>query len=193
MNTTSIDLSLLMNHLNNVPRDFLEIPDSHSANGAPVNAVFMDAMEIFGLNQPLNTLIELLPINPSESYSRFILLTSWFISSSELKKIEIDPDYFRAWIKDDLLNFSKYVSVDKVLSDEERTEEYVRRALQILGARPEGESEDEFEHRLSAIDSLARHGLMRNLRGKIAHARQLREKMAAKKAQEAAARAGREW
>ena len=78
------------------------------------------------------------------------------------------------------------------INDADRREELARLCLYGLGLRPAGESESQAADRLTTLDSVERAHVIREARAAEARARQIREEMARKAAEEAAAVYGRE-
>jgi hypothetical protein len=78
------------------------------------------------------------------------------------------------------------------VSDPERREELVRLCLAALGLRPAGETEVQAQDRLTASSSVERERVVRATKTQLQHARQVREAMRRKAAEEAAAREIRE-
>ena len=78
------------------------------------------------------------------------------------------------------------------INDADRREELARLCLQALGLRPAGETESQAADRLTTLDSVERAHVIREARAAEARARQIREEMARKAAEEAAAVYGRE-
>lgn len=76
--------------------------------------------------------------------------------------------------------------------DEERREELVRRALRAAGHRLPGESEAEAEDRLKQVDSIERRRVLAAAAEREKRSREVREAMAKKAAEEAAAKVSRE-
>ena len=70
--------------------------------------------------------------------------------------------------------------------------ELVRRAFAALGLRLPGESAGEAEDRLAQVDSVERQRLLRAAAEKEKRAREVREMMARRAAEEAAAKVSRE-
>ena len=79
-----------------------------------------------------------------------------------------------------------------LVTDAERREEFARACLAGLGLRPAGESAEQAADRLNALDSIEREKVMRATRDAEARAREVREQMAKRAAEEAAAKATRE-
>ncbi len=77
-------------------------------------------------------------------------------------------------------------------ADEERREELVRRTLRAAGLRLTGESANDAEDRLKQVDSVERHRVLEAAAEREKRAREVRDAMAKKAAEEAAAKVSRE-
>jgi hypothetical protein len=75
-----------------------------------------------------------------------------------------------------------------IINDPDRREELVRLCLKGLGLIPQGESAAQAADRLTTLDSVERDRVIRETRQAEARAREIREAMARKRAEEAAAR-----
>jgi hypothetical protein len=84
------------------------------------------------------------------------------------------------------------VPSDRLGDDEERREELVRRVLRAVELPLPGESATEAEDRLRQVDSVERHRVIAAAAERERRARQVREAMAKKAAEEAAAKVSRE-
>jgi len=92
----------------------------------------------------------------------------------------------------DLATLAAVVPAEKLVDEEERREELVRRTLASSGLLLPGESRKQAEDRLSQVDSLERQRLVAAAAEKEKRIREVREKMAKKAAEEAAAKVSRE-
>jgi hypothetical protein len=82
------------------------------------------------------------------------------------------------------------VQPSKFVHDADRREEWVRQCLAQLGLRPQGESAAQAADRLTMLDSSERDRVLRATATAERRAREIREAMALKKAQESASRYG---
>lgn len=87
---------------------------------------------------------------------------------------------------------AEIIDADRAIADADRREELVRFILWSLELRPAGESHAQAQDRLTNLDSVERVRVVRETRAAEERARQIREAMAAKAAEEAAASYGRE-
>ena len=81
---------------------------------------------------------------------------------------------------------------EALLRDEERREELVRRVLRAAGQRLPGETERERTDRLKQVDAIERHRVLVAAAQRERRTREVREAMARKAAEEAAAKVSRE-
>lgn len=92
----------------------------------------------------------------------------------------------------DLAALAAVAPADGSVDDEERREELIRLALRALGRRLPGESANEGDDRLRQVDSVERRHVLNAAAGHERRAREVREAMARKAAEEAAAKVARE-
>jgi hypothetical protein len=84
------------------------------------------------------------------------------------------------------------VRAEIAVNDPDRREEFVRLCLKQLGLRPKGETQSQAADRLTALDSVERSEVVRQTRAAEKRAREVRQMMARRAAEEAAAKASRE-
>jgi hypothetical protein len=113
----------------------------------------------------------------------WLLHDGWF-----LERPELAPDVCRFLVADRLEQLSEMVRPETMVGDPDRREELVRVCLSALGLRPRGETVVQATDRLTTLDSIERDRVVRKTRAAEARARRIREEMAKKAAQEAAAR-----
>jgi hypothetical protein len=93
---------------------------------------------------------------------------------------------------EELAGIAAVVPIDALLTDDERREELVRRVLRAMGQTLPDESVRESEDRLKQVDSIERHRVLAAAATRQQRAREVREAMAKKAAEEAAAKVTRE-
>jgi hypothetical protein len=93
----------------------------------------------------------------------------------------------RRFLVEELAALAAVAPFDGLVGDEERREELVRRALRASAVELPGESASEREDRLKQVDSLERHRVLGEAADRERRAREVREAMAKKAAEEAAA------
>jgi len=93
---------------------------------------------------------------------------------------------------EELAGVAAVAPVEALDRDEERREELVRRVLRAAALALPGESAAEAEDRLRQVDSVERHRVLRAASAREQRTREVREAMARKAAEEAAAKVSRE-
>lgn len=113
----------------------------------------------------------------------WLLRDEWFLARPELAGASLK------FLNSDLLGqLANLVPARTVVRDADRREELVRLCLRELGLKPAGESDAQAADRLTTLDSVERNRVILKTRSAEARARQVREAMARKRAEEAAAR-----
>src|SRR6185295_15434575 len=148
--------------------------------GAPLTAQELDVFEFKRGDARRERFLRLALI------AAWLLYDPWFRSRNRFAS----PAYeFLALGLDDV---AAIVPPQAFVSDADRREELARLCLKALSLRPAGETASQAEDRLATLDSVERARVVREARAAEARARQIREEMARKAAEEAAAVYGRE-
>jgi hypothetical protein len=172
-----------VHRLADCPADFLLPPDE-----LDLVALACDHFRALGLAIPSPDERRFLAALPSESQRLvpivlWLLRDDWFIARPELA--EATWTFLRS---DSLMRLAKLVPPDAMVNDPDRREELVRLCLKGLALVPAGESAAQAADRLTTLDSVERERVIRKTRKKEARAREIREAMARRRAEEAAAR-----
>lgn len=117
----------------------------------------------------------------------WLLRDAWFLARPQLGEAT-----WKLLLSDALSRLANLIRPDAIINDPDRREELVRLCLKGLGLMPDGESEAQAADRLTTLDSVERKRVIRQTRQAEARAREIREAMARKRAEEAAARYSRE-
>ena len=143
----------------------------------------------------------------AEGSARLALVAAWLMADGELQAIGRGlpdlADRALAWLERDAPELAQVASAAAFVQDEDRREELVRLCLSGLGLVPDGETPNQAEDRLTALSSVARVRAVAAAKEKLrlakeeaereeARARQVREELARKAAEEAAAKGSRE-
>jgi len=143
----------------------------------------------------------------AEGSARLALVAAWLLADGELQAIGRGlpdlADRALAWLERDAPELAQVASAAAFVQDEDRREELVRLCLSGLGLVPDGETPNQAEDRLTALSSVARVRAVAAAKEKLrlakeeaereeARARQVREELARKAAEEAAAKGSRE-
>ena len=185
----------LIGHLKECPPAFLQESNLlDTEKGLDTNALLLDLFREYSLDYILKSRLEpdLAASNYTSDHLRAMQIAVWFFSSKELELSKTSIVNIQSFLFQDLLDLSNYVKYNAWLEDDDRAEEFVRTALMACEILPQGENVEEAMDRLESISILKRNNAL--LRSKKAFERvmEIRRKMAAKKAREAANVYGRE-
>ncbi|HEX7378914.1 MAG TPA: hypothetical protein VF278_17460 [Pirellulales bacterium] len=175
-------LDSLLHRLAECPEEFLLPPER-----IDVVALACDHLRVLGRSiphAPQSIFVLALPAAQSlAAVVLWLLRDEWFLARPELADASLT--FLRSEV---LAQLASLVPAEAVVSDADRREELVRLCLKELGFCPAGESEAQAADRLTTLDSVERDRVIRETRSAEARARQVREAMARKRAEEAAAR-----
>lgn len=187
-------LEKLTRRLAETPPEFLDTPVTGSVGQIRVDAVVSDLLQDLGGA----TLAEgdagaFLTVDPKRrNLLRLILVGAWLLHDDFFLSAQKNAKDALAWLAKGLEGVAGLVAADLFVTDPDRREELVRLCLSALGLRPWGESEAQAHDRLSTISSVEREKVIRATRDQMERAKQIRDAMKRKAAEEAAAKATRE-
>jgi hypothetical protein len=118
---------------------------------------------------------------------RMVLIATWLLRDPWLME-NSDAALVSALLTRGLTEMAEVVVPESTITDPDRREELARICLRELGMRPSGETEQQALDRLNTLDSAERVRVISKTRAAEARARKIREAMAKKAAEEAAAR-----
>ena len=194
MKTEGPLLESLTRRLAECPADFLAEPRIGKNGVVPVAAIVSDV--ILQLGNPLTPQqLAVFQQNDAKKYRNWfstVLIASWLLSDAWFRgKRELANSAYQ-FLSQTLSEIAAYTTAPKFVSDPDRREEMVRMCLKDLGLRPAGESEAQAQDRLTTLSAVERQRVIRASQEAEARARAIREAMAKKAAEEAAAKASRE-
>jgi hypothetical protein len=179
-----------------MPEPFRAEPQGFATGGVSVHAVVADLFDTLVGEPPDTPLLACFkPANSSKverNRLRWVLAACHLLWHPGLRNRPVDRLGLRKLLVQDLASLASVVSVDALLTDEERREELIRRTLLALGLLLPGEAPKEAADRLTQLDSVERQRLVREAAEKEKRAREVREMMARRAAEEAAAKVSRE-
>jgi hypothetical protein len=203
-------LAELQRWMTEMPAAFLAEPEGFGAGRVRVRAVIEDLFEtLFAAPPDPELAAALQPANRGareRNRLRLCLVTAHLLWNPHFRRPEqprsglrgglLVQELPRAGLRglfvQELPALAAVVQADEVPRNEQLREELIRRTLRALGWGLAGESPAEFEDRLRQVDSVERHKLLREAAERERRAREVREAMAKKAAQEAAAKVSRE-
>lgn len=184
----------LMFHLQGLPGDLRAEPRIRAAGVVVTEAVVFDLMlELGGGFLPLAELRRFRVDDPlRRNRARLQLFGAWLFHHPFFRQGPGMAQACARFLDQGLKELAEVVDAERVLNEDERREEFIRRALDALGLHPAGEDAVSARDRLAGVDSVAQAALVAEARLKL---KREREAEIAKKKQEeaeAAARYGRE-
>lgn len=187
-------LEALTRRLTETPADFLAEPRVGKRGEVDVAAVVWDLFRSLGSVAPADMASKFRPAGPKAAEHRnrlrLVLVACWLLHDEWFrgKKELAEPvwDLLTAALE----RLEGYLDADRVLTDPDRREELVRRALADLGLRPAGETKAQAADRLQTLDSAERERVLRDAAAAERRAQEIREAMAKAAAQETANRYG---
>jgi hypothetical protein len=181
-------LAELLRHVTEMPAAF--------RGEANVRAVVADLIETLSrAAPPETTLAAFVPAGPTAAENnrlRWVLAGCHLLWHPSFRTRGVARESIERLLVQDLATLAGIVPVDELDRDEERREELVRRALRALAVTLPGESTNEAEDRFRQVDSVERRRVLIAAAEREKRAREVREAMARKAAQEAAAKVSRE-
>jgi len=187
----------LINHLKQCPAVFLQSSNIITEGGVDTNAliadVFRKVTNNYLMDFDLAIRLQLLK-NLNSNHLAAVQICTWLLSyegfrSATSSNLMLKLDEF---LLKDLAKLSELVEYSKWVEDEDRAEELVRSVLNCCNVIPEGETMYEAEDRLDSLSTIKRQGVLEKSNEAYERMIEIKRKMAAKKAREAASPYGRE-
>jgi hypothetical protein len=187
-------LETLTRRLAECPPDFLGASVRPGSEGVHTAAVVGDLLRGLGGAIRRESLEPFLPDMPALTpngltvvqVACWLLYDPWFRQQARFSEPALQ------FLTQGLMDLARLVSAPQLTSDPDRREELARLSLAALGLRPLGETIAQAQDRLLTFNSAERERVLRETRVAEERARQIREAMARKAAEEAAAKYSRE-
>jgi hypothetical protein len=183
-------LESLTRRLAETPADFLADPGAGD-RGTDVAAVVWDLLrDLGGEPPPAEAVAPFRPVardKKQREWLRAVLVATWLLHDPWFRSSKSDRDAVLTFLRDTVSELAKLVTAEGLAADADRREELSRLALGALGYRPAGETEPQAADRLQTLSSVERRRVLAATRAAEERARQVREAMARKAAEEAAA------
>lgn len=187
-------LDELVHHLAQTGDCFLREPRIGTAGLLHVDALVADCLAALGGSRLVGATLDRWRSTSKKQRNRlrqtavacWLLSHPWFHGRKKLSALAT------AFLRNGLDETARLVDAEAFVRDPDRREELARICLAALQLRPAGESGPQASDRLKTVSSVERERVIRESKAQQERAKALREAMAAKAAQEAAARYGRE-
>jgi len=188
-------LETLTHRLSECPAEFLADPRASAPGAIDVRAIVCDHLRWLGVALPASqALAKFAPALDAAgmNHLKLISVATWLLHDSELRSLPNIGERTWTFLTEGLDRLAAIVRAETVVSDPDRREELVRLCLKHLGLSPRGETMTQATDRLTALDSVERDRIVRETRQAEARAREVRQMMARRAAEEAAAKTSRE-
>lgn len=181
-------LQTLIQRIAECPADFLDEPRLGNKGHLEVAALVNDCLRRAGYRASADDLWRFVGDNAGadRKHLQLTALCVWLLGADWFREARLDGLALLNLLRADMAELAQSSQVDQCLHDAERREEFARFALARLGCRPAGESEAQASDRLSALSSIERQRLLRESQAAERRAREIREALARKAAEESA-------
>lgn len=183
-------LEQLTHRLAECPVEFLGGPLQGGKGVVHVDAVVNDLILDLG-GRPLERreFERFAPSSKSErNRLRIVLIASWLLHHEAFCRAGAHAESAQRWLTGDFDGLPELVEAERFVSDPDRREELARLCLDALGLLPAGETDAQASDRLKTLSSVERNIVVQASRDQVRRARELREAMKKKAAEEAAAK-----
>ena len=185
------ELESLTHRLAECPPEFLLEPRHGSSGSIDVPAIVADHFRRLSGGELAGEALECVEAIGAFAADRqqLVAIVVWLLHDAWfLDRPQLGQSVRRLLLDEKLARLSELVQPATIVDDPDRREELARVCLNSLGLRPRGETVAQATDRLTTLDSVERDRVVRKTRAAEARARKIREEMAKKAAQEAAAR-----
>jgi hypothetical protein len=189
-----VGLDGLLTRLAECPSELLAVPRVREAGSLHAGAVVHDT--ILELGGARNLRVRAASFGPEGNvtlaHRRLALVACRLLSDPRFRGADLGERALE-WIENGLKPLSLAGKHSAFVTDPDRREELARSCLRALGLGLQGESPETAADRLASLDSVERKNLIEATAAQRRKARELREAMGRREAEEAAAKANREW
>lgn len=186
----------LLRWMADMPAAFRAEPQGFPDGTCRVRAVVADLFEtLYGAPPPLATLAAFEAASTDQSERnrlRWILAAAHLLWHPAFRRAALARAGIERLLIQELATLASVVAMESLDQEEERREELIRRGLRAVGLALPGESGNEAADRFKQVDSIERRHVLVAAAERERRAREIREAMAKKAAQEAAAKVSRE-
>ncbi len=187
-------LQSMMDRLAAIPSEFIDF-EAKKKERIKIPALVNDLLTGLGAGYLPPDEIKLFQGDPGQNpHLRVVAILCHIFHDSELCALKISHDRIRKFLRSERLSqLSACIGDTNLLVyEDERREEICRLALDAVGMFPAGESENSAGERLAGLDSVERNRILEKTRLAQLRAREIREAMLRKEAEEAASKMSRE-
>ncbi|PYJ81395.1 MAG: hypothetical protein DME22_21300 [Verrucomicrobia bacterium] len=187
-------LESLTRRLAETPEEFLAEPRIGQTGRAHVAAVVGDLLQLLNASAQADELARFAGSDARRDRNRLgiTLLLCWLLSDDWFRQTKLEARNILELLDGESNELAVQVAARKFVTDPDRREELARVALARLGFRPAGETLAQAQDRLTTLNSSERARVMKAARAAEERARQIREALVRKAAEESADKFTRE-
>jgi len=187
-------LESLTRRLTETPGEFLAEPRVGKNGTVEVPAVVGDLLRLLNASPDPAELARFTSNDARQDRNRLSisLLLSWLLADDLFRRAKLSTTAVLDLIDKEAGELSQQSTARKFITDPDRREELARLTLARLGYRPAGETLPQAQDRLTTLSSAERARVMKASRAAEERARQIREALAKKAAEESADKYSRE-
>ena len=181
-------LETLLRRLAETPEDFLAEPRIGANGVIEVRAVVADLLRLSGSLPDPDQLATFAGEEVRSDRNRLaaVLIATWLLADEWFLAVKFPAPELLRILQDDMRELAGLVAARKFVTEAERREELSRLVLARLGARPAGETPAQAQDRLTTLSSLERARVLKVSQVAAKRAREIREALARKAAEESA-------
>lgn len=181
-------LETLTHRLAETPSEFLAEPRIGKSGAVCVQALVNDVLLMHGARAPAAELARFEEFDPKPGRNRLalVMIACWLVSHEWFIRATVPQPAMLGLLDVDLRELAAGSPAHQFVRDPDRREELARIALARLGFRPQGESIEQAADRLSSISGSERRRLLEASRASNQRAKEIREALARKAAEESA-------
>lgn len=187
-------LETLTRRLAETPEDFLAEPRIGGAGRVQTAAVVGDLLRALGAHAGRDQLLRFGGADARADRNRLsiTLVLCWLLADEWFVRAAPPAAALLPLLADQAAELAAQAAAGKFVTDPDRREELARLALARLGYRPAGETQAQAQDRLTTLSSAERARVLRAARQAEQRAREIREALIRKAAEESADKWGRE-
>jgi hypothetical protein len=186
----------MLRWIEEMPEAFRAEPVGVPGGRIPIQAVAADLYETYYGEPPDEAFLGAFrcpnPDTRQRNRLRWVLACCHLLWHPALRSRPLHAGSLRGLLLQEMTSLAEVVSVESLRAEELRREELIRRTLRAFGVLLPGETPKEAEDRLTQLDSIEHRRLIRDAADRERRAREVREMMARRAAEEAAAKVSRE-
>lgn len=179
-------LELLLRRIAETPEYFLKELKKDNSPICQAIVLIIEMYLKFGLEASSSVIHELETNLTNANHRILAMICVWLLNDDSLSEIKFNETQAKNLLIESLGTLANFSTPQKFINDQERREEFVRLVLGRLNYRPKGETKNQAIDRLSSLSIVERKRLIKESQEAEKRAREIREALARKAAEESA-------